>query len=217
MKPPIKVMLVEDHAGYREVITRALANAKQIELISQFGTAEFALRELMDCAPNQTPDIVLLDLNLPGTSGFEAIPWFRKYTPEAKIIIITQSDKEADVLSAISLGASGYLLKSSTANQIKDSIQIVHEGGASLDPRVAKYIINILQKHKTADTSDKLLSNRELEILILIGDGKVKKEIADQLDIGVSTVAYHIKNIYEKLEVTNAPAAVSKGFKRGLI
>lgn len=210
-------MLVEDHAGYREVITRALANAKQIELISQFGTAEFALRELMDCAPNQTPDIVLLDLNLPGTSGLEAIPWFRKYTPEAKIIIITQSDKEADVLSAISLGASGYLLKSSTANQIKDSIQIVHEGGASLDPRVAKYIINILQKHKPADTSDKLLSNRELEILILIGDGKVKKEIADQLDIGVSTVAYHIKNIYEKLEVTNAPAAVSKGFKRGLI
>ncbi|MGD7651698.1 MAG: response regulator [Verrucomicrobiales bacterium] len=213
MKPPIKVILVEDHPGYREVIARTLRSAPQLELVSQFGTAEVALRELQNQADQ--PDIVLLDLNLPGMSGIEAIPWFLNYAPDIKVIIITQSDKETDIMTAISRGASGYLLKSSTTNQIKESIQTVADGGASLDPSVAKHVLDTL-KHRSPEPA-KSLTTREREILTLLADGLVKKEIAGQLDIAVTTVAYHIKHIYEKLEVQNAPAAVSKGYKSGLL
>ena len=217
MPKTIKVLLVEDHAGYREVITRTLNSSPQFDLLHQFGTAEIALREIQKLPENQIPDIILLDLNLPGISGLEAIPWFKQYSPDSKVIIITQSDKEADVLTAISHGASGYLLKSATALQIKEAIQVVSEGGASLYPSVAKFILDRLKKQPTEAGLERNLSGRELEILNLLGEGMVKKEIAHKLDIGVSTVAYHIKHIYEKLEVKNAPAAVAKGYRKGLL
>ncbi len=137
-------MLVEDQAAYREVITLALKHDQTIELISQYGTAEFALRQIQSPTAKNVPDIVLLDLNLPGMSGLEAIPWFKKYSPNTKIIILTQSEAEADVLQAIRSGASGYLLKSSSPNQIKDSIQMVMNGGASLDDRLARFILDTL-------------------------------------------------------------------------
>ena len=217
MPATIKVLLVEDHAGYREVITRTLANSSHMELVHQFGTAEIALREVQKLSENSTPDVLLLDLNLPGMSGLEAIPWFKKYSPNSQIIILTQSDKEADVLSAISQGASGYLLKSATARQIKDAIEVVSEGGASLDPSVARFLLDRLKKQPQETAPEKALSSRELEILSLLGEGMVKKEIANHLEIGVTTVAYHIKHIYQKLEVQNAPAAVAKGYKTGLL
>lgn len=210
-------MLIEDHAGYREVITRALGRTANIALISQYGTAEIALREIQNEKPNEHPDLILLDLNLPGISGLEAIPWLRKYCPQSKIIILTQSNKESDVLDAISKGASGYLLKSATAVQIKESIEGVYNGGASLDPNVAKFILNTLRNRPTGAPPEKTLSAREMEVLTLLGEGLLKKEIANRLNIGFATVAYHIKHIYEKLEVQNAAAAVAKGYRSGLL
>ncbi|MBK1855842.1 response regulator transcription factor [Verrucomicrobiaceae bacterium 5K15] len=217
MNTPIQVLLVEDHAGYREVISRTIQAADQVELLKQFGTAEIALREIQCVGPQKTPDVILLDLNLPGMSGIEAIPWFKKYLPEANVIILTQSDQEQDVLDAIALGASGYLLKSSTAKQVIEGIQIVAGGGASLDPSVAKFILKTMQQRQPDEEPKKELSGRELEILALLGDGLVKKEIAEQLGISVTTVAYHIKHIYQKLEVQNAPSAVAKGYRSGLL
>jgi len=215
MNEPIKIMLIEDHAGYREVITRALRASEEFDLISQFGTAEIALRELQDAQPSNLPDLILLDLNLPGLSGLEALSWIQKSSPSSKVIILTQSDREADVLTAISVGAAGYLLKSATVAQIKEGIKVVASGGATLDPTVARFIMGILKRR--APEPEKALSSRELEILTLLGEGLVKKEIADRLDIAVTTVAYHIKHIYEKLDVGNAPAAVAKGYKSGLL
>ncbi|MGJ8723358.1 MAG: response regulator [Roseibacillus sp.] len=217
MPATIKVMLIEDHAGYREVITRTLGSTSELKLIDQFGTAEIALREIEKLTENEAPDVLLLDLNLPGVSGLEAIPWFKQYSAKSKIIVLTQSDKESDVLTAISLGASGYLLKSATAQQIKDAIKIVFKGGASLDPSVAQFILNKLRTRPTENQLEKALSGRELEILSLLGEGMVKKEIANHLNIGVTTVAYHIKHIYQKLQVQNAPAAVAKGYRKGLL
>lgn len=115
MKPIIRVMMVEDHPEYREGIALALETEDDVELISKFGTAERALRHLQVRHQPQKPDVILLDLNLPGISGLEALPYFRTCLPDAKVIILTQSDCETDVLAAISAGAAGYLLKSETA------------------------------------------------------------------------------------------------------
>jgi DNA-binding NarL/FixJ family response regulator len=216
MKRKIKVMLVEDHAGYREVIDRALKGEEQIELISQFGTAEIALRSLQDRSTRTVPDLILLDLNLPGLSGIEALPYFKQSIPGTEVIILTQSDKEADILSAISLGARGYLLKSSTANQIREGIKTVMNGGATLDPGVASFILNTMSGRPRKATLEKELSEREMEVLVLLGEGLVKKEIADQLGISITTVADHVRHIYEKLEVQNAPSAINKAYRLGL-
>jgi DNA-binding NarL/FixJ family response regulator len=216
MKTKINVMLVEDHAGYREVIERALKKSESIELISQFGTAEIALRSLQDMTTRKVPDLILLDLNLPGMSGLEALPFFRQSLPDTAIIILTQSDREADIMEAITGGAKGYLLKSSTAGAIRDGIQTVMDGGASLDPTVASFILKTLSNQLKKAPLEKELSRREMEVLTLLGEGLVKKEIASELGISVTTVADHVRHIYEKLEVQNAPAALHRAHRLGL-
>lgn len=217
MKEAIHVMLVEDHPEYRDVVEMALRKEPDIELTSQFGTSEAALRELQDTPKSRDVDIVLLDLNLPGMSGLDAIPWFREFVPKARIIILTQSNAEADVLQAIRQGAAGYLLKSSTVDKLRTGIRTVSEGGASLDAGVAKFILTTLQTQlPEADETQTLLSEREMEILSLLAEGLVKKEIAKRLGIGTSTVVTHVGHIYEKLEATNAPSAVNRAHKLGL-
>ncbi len=216
MKNKISVMLVEDNLEYREVISLALEDAPGIELTSKFGTAEIALRKAQNITSIEEPDIILLDLNLPGMSGLEAIPWFKQYTPNAQIIVLTQSNEEADVLTAISSGAAGYLLKSATIQCLKDSIQTVVDGGSTLDPGVARFIIRTLRNQPPKTFEKNCLTPRELEILSLTGEGLSKKEVADRLHISPNTVAVHSAHIHEKLNVPNAPAAVSKAYRLGL-
>lgn len=216
MKRKIKIMLVEDNPEYRRVIELALKRDDGMELVNQSGTAERALRSFQDRSTRIVPDLILLDLNLPGMSGLDALPNFTQAVPDSSVIVLTQSDSEADVLRAISLGAKGYLLKSSTVKQIKDGIQTVVEGGASLDPAIARFILNTLKTKLPKDREGPQLSDREQETLKLLGDGLVKKEIASELNISVFTVATHIRHIYEKLEVQNAPAAVNRAHRLGL-
>jgi DNA-binding NarL/FixJ family response regulator len=216
MKRKIRVMLVEDNPEYREVIKLALEDENDIELINQFGTAEIALRSLQDMSTRRDPDLVLLDLRLPGMDGLESLAFFKSAVPDAKIIILTQSDDEADILRAISRGASGYLLKSSTLEQITEGIRSVIAGGASLDAGVARFILDTLQSRLPRTEISNILTERELEILTLLGEGLVKKEIADQLQISYTTVDTHVGHIYKKLDVTNAPSAISKAYRLGL-
>ncbi|EMI43286.1 response regulator [Rhodopirellula sp. SWK7] len=216
MNNRIRVMLVEDHPEYREVIQLALEDEPDIELADQVGSSERALSVLQHSDHREMPDLILLDLNLPGDSGLDVLPAFRSITPETKIVILTQSGKEADVLRAIREGASGYLLKSSTVTQIVDAIRTVASGGAMLDSGVAKYVLDTLQSSVKQPELLHSLSQRELEILRLLSEGFVKKEVAHQLDISVSSVATYIRRIYEKLDVQNAPAAVNKAYRLGI-
>jgi DNA-binding NarL/FixJ family response regulator len=216
MKSTIRVMLVEDNPRYREVIALALKQEPAIQLASQFGTAEIALRSLRDPSIRDLPDLILLDLRLPGMDGLEALPQFLSAAPAAKIMILTQSDNEADVLRAISLGATGYLLKSSTVITIVEGIRTVMNGGASLDAGVARFIINSLKTRLPKGGAETLLTGRQLEILTLLSGGFLKKEIAERLKISYATVDEHVAHIYERLGVRNAPAAVNKAHLLGL-
>jgi len=209
-------MLIEDHPEYREVLVFALAKAPDMNLTGQFGAAERALRSLQDHHKQQDPDIILLDLNLPGMNGLEAIPLLTSASPTARIIILTQSDKEAEVLKAISLGAAGYLLKSSTVGQILDGIRAVRDGGTPLDAGVARFILNTLRTNLPKGKVGEVLSAREMEILTMLADGLQKKEIADRLQISGTTVVTHVNHIYQKLGVTNAASAINQAHRLGL-
>ena len=214
---PIQVILVEDSPDYRLVIEHALEVEPDIELVGQYGTSEIALRALENNQPKLSPDLILLDLRLPGMDGLESLPWFQKAQPKAKIVILTQSNAESDVLKAIQLGAAGYLLKSSTADQLVDGIRSVIQGGATLDASIARFILDALQTTLPEEASEALLSKRQMEILALLADGLLKKEIADQLKISYSTVNTHVEHIYQKLNAANAPAAISKAYKKGIL
>ncbi|MGJ8654824.1 MAG: response regulator [Akkermansiaceae bacterium] len=208
-------MLVEDNRAYRLGIASALEDQPEMELCSQFGTAEVALRELQN--NHSPPDLILLDLNLPGMSGIEALPIFQQYQPNIKIIILTQSDRQKDILTCISAGANGYLLKSASTTQIREGIKTVITGGASLDPIVAQLMIETIQSKMPRIPEESLLSAREIEVLTLLSEGKVKKEISTELNISTFTVATHVRHIYEKFDVKNAPAAIRKAYRTGVL
>ena len=216
MSGKIKIMMVEDHPEFREIVELTINRQTDMELVSQFGTAERGLRSFSS-AGAVMPDVILLDLNLPGMSGLDAIPYITKESPRTKIIVLTQSDQEKDVLKAIMLGASGYLLKSSTVKQLTEGVRMVMKGGASLDSKVARFVMNTLKEKLPQKELEAMLTQREIQTLSLLADGLVKKEIAEALSISVSTVVTHVSNIYAKLDVKNAPSAIAKAFRMGIL
>lgn len=216
MKSKIKIMLVEDNPEYRDVIEFAMEQDETMELAAQYGLAERALRSFQEMSTRVEPDVILLDLHLPGMSGLEALPHFTQAVPGASVIVLTQSNLEADVLRAISLGAKGYLLKSATMQQIKAGIQTVAEGGSTLDPKVARFIMETLKTKLPAEHGSGLLSDREFETLELMAAGLARKEIAEKLAISVFTVDTHVRHIYDKLNVPNSAAAIDKAHRMGL-
>ena len=187
------------------------------ELVDKFGSAEQALAALQRTDNRTDIDIILLDLGLPKMQGLESISWIEKYAPNAKIVVLTQSDKRADVIEAIRQGAAGYLLKSSSMQEIREAISIVMQGGAILDPIVAKYLLDQIQSHGSSFVPDCHLSARELEVLELISRGMLRKEIAKALTISENTVVTHIRHVYDKLSVSNAPAAIRKAYESGIL
>ena len=211
----IRIMLVEDNPAYREVISLAIADQNDMTLAKHFGTTEGALQQLEAMHPDEQPDILLLDLRLPGMNGLEAISHFHGVAPAMRIIVLTQSDTPSDIALAIQKGVSGYLLKRSTLEEITQGIRTVVSGGASLDSDVAKHILTSLQRPASSELGR--LTEREHEILELLANGLVKKQISARLSIIYSTVDTHVSRIYEKLRANNAPAAVSEAYRLGIL
>ena len=211
------IMLVEDNPDYRQAVSLALADESWIENMRIFGAAEVALRALQTDQQEPAPGIILLDIGLPGLSGVEVIRDFQSLCPQAQIIMLTQSRDQADVIEAIRQGAAGYLLKSASMDQLIEGIRTVMEGGTPLDPSVARHLIDAIsgQRHQVADGIE--LSPRELEVLRLMGEGMLKKQIADVLKISEHTVAFHVKHVYQKLDVNNSPAAIDKAHRAGIL
>lgn len=214
---PVRIVLIEDNPEYRRAIAMAMERQQGLELVGKFGSAEQALGELQKREAGVTVDIVLLDLGLPKMQGCEAIQWIRKYIPDTHILVLTQSDKEADVVQAIREGAVGYLLKSASMEEIAQAILTVMDGGAPIDSKIARYLLDQIQQEVPVSKQDSELTKRELQVLQHMSKGLARKEIAEALGIAENTVVTHIRHIYEKLQVPNAPAAISTAYQAGIL
>ena len=209
MNEKISVLIIEDSADYRSTVELAMESETDFDLIGQFGTSEIAIQALSENRFGRMPKIILLDLRLPGMDGLEAMAIIQRYSAGSKIIVLTQSNQEQDVLRAVACGASGYLMKSATLSELMYGIRMVASGGVILDASVAQFILNKVQTQIPPNEQSSLLSERETEVLTLIAEGFVKKQIAKKLGIGYTTVDTHVSRIYVKLRVSNAPAAVN--------
>jgi DNA-binding NarL/FixJ family response regulator len=217
MNEEITVALVEDQAEFRRVIEMALSDIDDLRLLGVYGTSEKLLQKLSE-KKAWVPDVILLDLNLFGMGGLEALPLIKRAAPRAEVIVLTNSNREEDVLAAIANGASGYLLKSATVDELAEGIRMVRQGAAALDPKMARYLLDKVNDHSDGKRKEELkLSKRKIEVLELIAEGLVKKEIAERLDIAYGTVETYVKMIYQELGVSNAPSAVSKAYQKGLL
>lgn len=208
--------LPHEHLDTRQLEQRLAAIDTELDQLARYRHGEQALRKLRNMPEQDFPDVILLDLSLLGMSGLQALPEFCALVPKTKIVILSHSEKEAEVMHAISHGADGYLLKSSSLEEVEDGIQIVMEGGSPLDASVARHLLNTLHGEKPAPVTS-LLTERDVTIVTLLADGMVKKEIGAQLGISTFTVNAHLRNIYEKLEVPNVPTAISKAYRSGIL
>jgi DNA-binding NarL/FixJ family response regulator len=191
-----------------------------VYLISSFSdyTVSWAYSSVEEALKKFAPtEVLLLDINLPGLSGIEAIPMIKAKQADIKIIMLTILEDEHHIFEAIKHGADGYILKKSSPNKILDAIIQVTEGGAALTPMVAKQVMEFLKPQKSNPAYEGHLTLREKEILQLITQGITNEDIALKLYISIQTVRNHIKSIYEKLQVHSRAQVVAKAFRDKLI
>ncbi len=214
--PPRKtiVWLIEDNSTFRRTVSRVIAEAGDMACPQSFSNCEDALSAL---ASEARPDVILLDVGLPGMSGIEGIARLKELSPETHAIILTVFDDQEKVIKAICAGASGYLLKTAPVNEISDGIRDVMKGGAPMNGRIAKMVLRMFSRIAPKASHDYALTERETEILRLLVEGLLKKEIADRLDISFHTVDSHLRNIYTKLHVNSQTGAVAKALREGLV
>jgi DNA-binding NarL/FixJ family response regulator len=200
---------VEDLAEIREGLSELVRSDKELLLLDNFDNAESAMQKL----PGMAADIVIMDINLPGMSGIDCIKQLKEKCPDTQFMMFTVYENDDKVLQALQAGATGYLLKRTRPQQILESIKELNQGGSPMSSNIARKLLNIFLHEKKA-TKKEALSDRENEVLQLLADGLLYKEIADRLYIGHGTVRQHLHNIYEKLHVHNRTEAVNKYFNR---
>jgi DNA-binding NarL/FixJ family response regulator len=209
MKDQISVSIVEDMPDVRQKVKHIIEDSEEFVCLSTYANAENALDEL----PKLKPEIVLMDINLPGMSGIECIRNVKKKCPEMQFMMFTIYENSEQVYDALAAGANGYLLKKTAAEKILEALKELHEGGAPMSTHIARKVISFFQKENNK-ANDNSLSNREKQVLALLSKGFLYKEIGDQLFISTGTVRQHIHKIYEKLHVQNRMEAINKFYGR---
>ncbi len=205
----IRLVVVDDHPVVREGLVASLEDDPEFQVVGSAGSAEDAL----PLVTTQHPDVILLDLELPGVNGLEAIPALAAAHPASRILILTAYDTDERVLGAIRAGAKGYLLKGASLEEIARAIRSVHAGESYLQPRIATKVLAELGPRRRPAA----LSHREREVLRLVAGGRSNKQIARELGITERTVKFHVTSILNKLGADNRAQAVALAGRRGLL
>ncbi len=206
---PITVAIVEDDARIRRSLAAMLGTADDIECVGQFATAEEALRKI----PALKPRVIFMDIHLPGMSGVDCVRELAAILPKPQIVMLTSYDDSDAIFSSLSAGACGYLLKPIRTAQLLAAVRDVYAGGAPMSGQIARRVVEAFNKPAAAPAASVAtasLSERETQILQLLSEGYLYKEIADKLVISYSTVRTHIERIYEKLHVQSRAQAVAR-------
>jgi DNA-binding NarL/FixJ family response regulator len=213
---PIRVAVVDDQELFRRGLTMLLGVEEDIEVVGEAGDGVAAT----ELAATAVPDIVLMDVRMPKRSGIEACVSIKEVAPSAKIIMLTVSDEEADLYDAVKNGASGYLLKDSSIDEVAQAIRVVADGQSLISPSMA---VKLLDEFKQMTRSDRQqvptprLTDRELEVLRLVAQGLNNREIAKRLFISENTVKNHVRNILEKLQLHSRMEAVMYAVREKLL
>jgi DNA-binding NarL/FixJ family response regulator len=209
----IILWIVEDNDLYKKNLAKLINSSKGLVCNKTFTNCEDVLKTLYNSV---IPDIILLDIGLPGMGGIEGIKKIRLFSPSLYIIIITVYDDDDNIFKAVCAGASGYILKSSTDENILESIRSVLNGGSPISPSIARKVLRMFSSQNTAH-SNYSLTDRERIILQMIVDGLTKKKIADKLFLSFHTIDTHVRNIYNKLHVNSRSNAIAKTIKERLL
>lgn len=209
---PINLVVVDDHALFRAGLINLLSDFPEFKIVGEGGNGE----EALTAVEANSPDVVLLDVNMPVMDGVEAVKQLKKKNNDIKVLMLTISKHEEDLFGAINAGADGYLLKNAEPDELKKSILAVYEGKAVLSPDVTANVLKAVVS-KEGYTPDAGLSKREIEVLECLAQGMTTSQIAETLFISDNTVKTHVRRILEKLEAGNRTEAVSKATAMGLI
>ena len=204
----ITLAIVEDLDEVRDGLKNFISLSTDFKILDTYKTAEEAVYDL----PKLKPDIVIMDINLPGMNGIECIRQVKSKTPSTQFMMFTVYENDEKVFEALKAGASGYLLKNTGLVQLIESLKELYNGGSPMSANIARKLVTLFRNEQKETPQLETLSNRENEILQLLSKGLLYKEIADQLTISVSTVRQHIHHIYEKLHVQNRTEAINKAF-----
>lgn len=205
---PIRVSIVEDDAPVRQILAGWIEHAEGFQFVSGFGSAEDGLSEL----PRQKPDVVLMDIKLPGMSGVDCVRLLKPQLPQTQFVMHTVYEDSNHIFNALQSGATGYLLKQSPHDELLAAIKYVHAGGSPMTSYIARRVAQCFPNTPAQSGTDdnQSLSPREREVLDMLARGFLYKEIAEALSISVRTVDTYIRRIYEKLHVRSRSQAVAK-------
>jgi len=211
---PITIWLVEDNEPYRISLAKVVRPLTGEAAARAFASCEEALEALRTAEP---PKVILLDIGLVGMDGIQGVGRFKEVCPASRVIMLTSYDDHDRVVRAICAGASGYLLKTSPVDKVREAIEEVLAGGAPMSPQIASAVLGLVARWGAPKTTETLLSPREREVLQLMCQGLAMKEIGARLGTSYHTVDTHIRRVYEKLQVHSRAEAVAKGMRQGLL
>jgi DNA-binding NarL/FixJ family response regulator len=211
---PIRLLVADDHPVVRDGLVAMLSTQPDLVVVGEAATGA----EAVERAAALAPDVILLDLEMPGMDGVEALRQIRAARPDAPVIVFTAFDTDERIMSAVRAGAQGYLLKGAPRDELFKAIRVVSEGGSLLQPVVASKLLQHMSQQATErETSADSLTEREMEVLKLLAQGKTNKEIAAALVISERTVKFHVGSILSKLGAGNRTEAVTIAAQRGLV
>ena len=206
----ITVSIVEDNDQLRGTLARVIGRSEGFKCLNQYPSAEAALEGL----PKEKPEVVLMDINLPGMNGVECVRQLKAIAPEIQVVMLTVYEDTENIFNALGAGASGYLLKRSKSAELLEAIREVHRGGSPMTTHIARKVTQSFLKAGPSTQPTENLSQREQEVLDCLSQGLIYKEIAEKLGISYETVHTYIRRIYEKLQVRTRTEAVAKFLRR---